>query len=69
MKRKALKMFRISHDLTQQETADKLGYSLSQYALIEQGRRNATLAFWSKFQQVFDVPDAEMWQLMKGGQK
>ena len=66
-KRKNLKVFRAKQDLTQAEFAKKLNYSRSQYALIERGDRNGTQAFWNTLQNIFNVPDAEMWELMKKG--
>lgn len=64
-KRTSLKVFRIMRNLTQAEFAEKLGYSRSQYALIEQGKRNGTQDFWQKLQEVFSVNDCAMWELMK----
>ena len=64
-KRNNLKVFRVKHDLTQAEIADKLNYSRSQYALIERGERDGTQAFWNNLQAAFSVSDEEMWKLMK----
>lgn len=64
-KRTALKVFRVKQKMTQAEFAEKLGYSRSQYALIEQGNRNGTQDFWLKLQERFSIDDCAMWELMK----
>ena len=63
--RTALKVFRVKLKMTQAELAGKIGYSHSQYALIEQGKRNGTQEFWNKLQAAFDIADVDMWELMK----
>lgn len=65
MKRKNLKLFRIEHDLTQQEMAQKCNIERSSYSLIECGLRDGRLNFWFTLQNVFNVPDSEMFSLMK----
>lgn len=64
-KRTALKVFRVQQKMTQAEFAEKVGYSRSQYALIEQGNRKGTQDFWNKLQTAFNIPDAEVWALTK----
>lgn len=65
MKRKQLKLFRIARDMNQQNMAARLGFSRSQYALIERGARGGSIDFWENFQKEFHVPDADMWGLIK----
>lgn len=64
-KRKALRNFRVSLDLTQAEFAEKIGYSRSVYSLIEQGKLNATQKFGLAIQKAFSVPDSDMWEMLK----
>lgn len=64
-KRMALKVFRVKQNMTQAQFAEKVGYSRSQYALIEQGNRKGTQDFWNKLQTAFNVPNSEMWSLTK----
>lgn len=64
-KRTALKVFRVKQKMTQAQFAEKVGYSRSQYALIEQGNRNGTIDFWNKVKTAFNVSDEEMWNLTK----
>lgn len=60
-----LKVFRVARNLKQEEIASKIGISRAHYAAIEIGQRDGTYKFWSNFQKAFNVPDAEMWGLMK----
>lgn len=64
-KRVALRVFRAKQNMTQEEFCKKIGAGRSYYCLIEQGKRKATQDFWHKLQTAFNIPDAEMWQLMK----
>ena len=61
--RTGLKILRIKQHLTQAEVATKLGVSYSTYNLIEQGKRKGSTEFWQRIQTVFNLSDAEMWQL------
>lgn len=60
-----LKLFRIKHKMTQGEFADKLGVNRAGYSMIEQGKRDGTMTFWSKLKETFNIPENEMWSLMK----
>lgn len=64
-KRTALRVFRTKQKMTQAEFAAKVGFSRSQYALIEQGNRNGTQDFWNKLQAAFNIANSDMWELMK----
>ena len=66
-KRLKLKAFRALKGLSQSEIALKIGCSRIRYAGIETGRRDGSLEFWRALQTAFDIPDAEMWALMKKG--
>ena len=63
MKRQALKVFRVTHNLTQQQLADKLGVSVSTYNLIESGKRRGSQKFWLKLQQEFNLDGGKVWEL------
>lgn len=63
-KRIKLKQFRIGLQLTQQEMADKMDVSKVMYVSVENGQRQGTYAFWCTFQNVFKVPDEQMWKLI-----
>lgn len=61
-----LKLFRVAHNLTQEEMADKLNVSRSVYSNIERGRnRGADFRFWSNLQKAFNISNEEMFRLMK----
>lgn len=58
-----LKVLRVKQHLTQAEIATKLGVSYATYNLIEQGKRKGSTEFWQRIQTLFNLSDAEMWQL------
>lgn len=60
-----LKLFRVKHLLSQEEIAERIGFSRAAYAAIEAGTRDGRQAFWIALQKAFDIPDAEMWALRK----
>lgn len=60
-----LKLLRVKHNLTQQEMADAIGCQRAVYAAIEIGRMAGKETFWQSVQKAFDVPDSDMWSLMK----
>ena len=65
---KNLKLFtlRKAAGLTQIETAQKLGIPVNLYAAVEQGKSNGKTSLWADIQKLFDVPDEDMWELIKG---
>jgi len=69
MKRTNLKIFRIRHDLTQSEMAERIGYERAGYSLVEMGARNPSIDFFTNLQNAFDIPDADMWELTKVDEK
>lgn len=52
MRRKKLKMWRVSQDLTQKEVAKALDIAPSHYSLIEQGINNPSYELLVKFEDV-----------------
>lgn len=60
-----LKVFRVAHKLTQAEMADRIGVSRVTYNVVERGERGGSHYFWANLKFAFDVPDAEMYNLMK----
>ena len=60
-----LKVFRIKQNMKQSDIAKKLGMTSASYSMIEQGKRDGTITFWNKLKETFDIPDTEMWSLMK----
>ena len=65
MTRHNLYMFRCDRKLTHEEMAGLLGVSRATYAYIERGERSGKIEFWSNLQNVFNVPDSEMFALQK----
>lgn len=64
-----LKVFRTKEQLSQGEIAEKVGYSRTAYTAIENGSREGKMEFWDTLQKAFDIPDADMWDLMKNEPK
>lgn len=63
-----LKVFRIKRHLTQADMAALIGVSRVTYSNIERGRNNASEDFWKKLQAEFEIPDSEMYSLMKNAE-
>lgn len=64
MVNKSLKVLRVKNGLTQEQMANKMGWSRQYYAKTESGRSFGTVPFWNKLQKAFGVPDDEMWLLV-----
>lgn len=61
-----LKLLRVKQGLTQDEMAEKIGVSRLTYNQIERGERGGSVErFWDRVQEIFDIPDSEMYELMK----
>lgn len=60
-----LKVLRVKNNLSQQAAADSLGVSRETYVSVENGKRDGSLKLWFSIQNVFNVPGAEMWELMQ----
>lgn len=65
MSRHNLYMFRCDERLTQKEMAVKMGVTRQTYANVENGKRSGNSEFWDALQKAFDIPDSEMYTLMK----
>lgn len=64
--RKNLKLFRVGLELTQSEMAEAVGGITKQgYGSIENGRTHGSPEFWKALQKAFNVPDSDMYNLMK----
>lgn len=62
-----LKLLRVKENLTQEETAERLGVSRQTYQEIESGKRPGTLNFWRSVRNQFEVPEAKMWPIIFDG--
>lgn len=65
MARTNLKIFRVKQNMTQAEFSERIGYQRQTYAAIENGIRDGRQTFWKDLQQAFNIPDGEIWELMK----
>lgn len=62
---RSLKVFRARRGLTQEQMANQMGWSRQYYAKTENGRSAGSITFWDRLQHAFNVPDEEMWSLVK----
>ena len=62
--RTGLKRKREEWGHTQKTLAEAIGLSEVGYSLIEQGKRDGTLATWKKIKSALRIPDKEMWPTM-----
>ena len=53
--REKLIIFRVTHNLTQAEMAEKLGFSRQHYAKIENGAQDVSIRFLVKLGEVFKM--------------
>ena len=67
--RTGLKLLRVKNHLTQSEFAEKVGCSRSAYSFIENAKRQGNEQFWNRVQREFNIPDAEMYSLMRQDEK
>jgi DNA-binding XRE family transcriptional regulator len=63
-KRLKFKQLRVSLDLSQEQMADSLDVSRSQYAAVENGQRYGTLKFWKTLQVTHKVPKQDVYDMM-----
>lgn len=63
-KRLKLKQLRVGLDLSQEQMAERLNVSRSQYSAIENGQRYGTLKFWNNLQVTLVVPKQEVYEMM-----
>lgn len=63
MSRTELKLFRVKNGLSQEQIAEKLGYSRGHYARFENGEADTTLRFLKALEKAFDIPFVEAQRL------
>lgn len=60
-----LKIFRVRHNMTQEQAAECIGCGRMTYAAIENGKRKPSAHFREKFQTAFNISDNDFTELMK----
>lgn len=55
--RTKLKVFRVLHNMSQQQMAAKLGYERAYYGHIERGAQKGSAEFWARLQAAFGLAD------------
>lgn len=53
---KAIRFYRIAHDITQKEIAEKAGLSMSYLSLLERGKRGVSLGTLEKVAGALNTP-------------
>ena len=66
MARIKLKNERLQRGLTTKQVAEQLGVSMQFVYLLETEKKDGTLKTWKKIQDIYNIPDNEMWSLMQG---
>lgn len=69
MSRTELKRFRLNKLLTQEQMAEKLGYSRGQYARFENGEAETTLRFLQALETAFGISFDEAQAIAKRDKK
>lgn len=59
-------LLRKGNGYTQATLGEQLGYHKETIANVEAGKRTGTVAFWRAVQDLYNVPDADMWALING---
>lgn len=67
MQRTKLKEIRKAWKLTQTQVAQRMGCTCTAYFLIESGQHGGKLTQWVKLQNALQIPDKDMWELIKEG--
>lgn len=65
---KNLQLFvlRKERNWNQADVAEKLGIPTNLYADIEKGKTASKPKTWAKIQELYNIPDSDMWGLIKG---
>lgn len=66
MERRNLRLLRVANGLNQEEMAQRLGISRSNYCCIETGRQGVSMKVARKLKEEFAIPSEEMWALIEG---
>ena len=60
-----LKNIREAMGVSQDKTAEKCGISHIMYQSMEQVRRKGSFRTWKKIQEVLEIPDEDMWDVIR----
>lgn len=63
--REEFKRIRKENGFTIRGLAEKMNVAYAFLSQIEQGHRYGKVGFWVKFQDTFNIPDEEMWKIIK----
>lgn len=60
---------RIDLGMTQEQMAQALNTSMTSYCMIENGKREGTIAFWMKFKKLTGMNDSNLIEVMQDVKK
>ena len=66
-KREKLRKARVLKGCTQRDVAEGIGTSQNVYSRIERGLMDGGVRHWKSIQRFFDLPNSDVWELMKDG--
>lgn len=64
-KKSKLELYRLKKKVTQKELAEATHTTIIYISYIENGKRNGTVKFWKAVQDYLEIPDEEMWLIIK----
>ncbi len=56
-----LRLLRYNNDLSQEETAAKIGFSAQYFSRVERGMYDGSVEFWRNLKNTFNISDSEIW--------
>lgn len=60
-----LKNFRLSIGFTQEQMAERIGFSRPYYNAIELGLKPGSMRFWQTIEKQFNLSESKVWGLTK----
>lgn len=52
-------------DLSQEETADKIGFNPQYFSRVERGMIDGSIEFWRNIKTAFNVSDSDIWAMIE----
>lgn len=52
-------------DLSQEETADKIGFNSQYFSRVERGMIDGSIEFWRNIKTAFNVSDSDIWAMIE----
>ena len=62
--RTKLKIKRMQKGIKSYQASEQLNMSRAYYSYIENGRKNPSLETWMQIQELYHIPNEEMWEII-----